>query len=69
MKGLTLNSSIADIRDGNEYISSALERLMFVSEGSVLGHPDWGSKIPSLLHDEMDETIGDDINNEINFLM
>ena len=69
MKGLTLNSSIADVRSGSEYISSSLERLLFISEGSALGHPDWGSKIPSLLHDEMDEMTGDDLNNEINFLI
>ena len=69
MKGLALNSSTADIKEGNEYISSRIERLLFVSEGEVLGYPDWGSKIQSILHDELDEITGDDLNNEINFLI
>lgn len=68
MKGLILTKNGGKEAQGKEYVSERLQRLFFVPEGSILGHPDWGSQIPSLLHEPLDETSADDLINEMDFL-
>ena len=68
MNGLVLTSNGGKDSSGKDYVYERLQRLFFVPEGTILGHPDWGSQIPSLLHEQMDETSADDIINEFDFL-
>jgi phage baseplate assembly protein W len=69
MEGPVLNSKNSSILSGNSYIAARLERLFFISEGEMLGNPDYGSRLIEFFHEPLDETTADDIINEISFLM
>ena len=69
MQGFILDENGGRLGEGNEYIRSRIERLMFTSEESILGYPDWGSRIPNeFLHEPEDETTADEIIGEVAFL-
>lgn len=68
MNGLVLTSNGGKDAHDKEYLRERLSRLFFVPEGSVLGYPDWGSQLPTLLHEPSDETTSDDAINELDFL-
>ena len=68
MNGLVLTQSGGKEAYGLEYVRERVARLMFVLEGSVLGYPDWGSQVYSILHEPSDDTTADDITNELDFL-
>jgi hypothetical protein len=69
MKGLIIEDLGGRLAEGNEYIRNRIERLVFIPEDSILGYPDWGSRIPSeFLQEPEDETTADEIINEMSFL-
>jgi phage baseplate assembly protein W len=69
MQGLALNNNNSSVVDGQNYIRSRLERLLFIPEGEILGNPDYGSRLYEFFHEPLDDTSADDIINEIVFLM
>ncbi len=58
------------VTSGNELVGSRLERLFFTAEGGMLGHPEWGSRIPGeFFFEPADEITANEIINEMVFLL
>lgn len=68
LKGMILDDQGLRIGEGKEYYTARVERLLFESEGGLLGHPDWGSRISEFIMEPEDETTAQEIINETGFL-
>ena len=69
MSGLVFNNRDYSVKYNKDHLSARLERLLFVEKGAILGNPDFGSYLNELFHEPEDETLAEEIINEIIFLV
>jgi phage baseplate assembly protein W len=68
-QGIIFNNKNSSVKFDKDYLSARLERLLFVEKSEILGFPDFGSYLPEFFHEPEDETIAEEIINEITFLI
>lgn len=69
LQGLVLNNRDYSVKYNKDLLSSRIERLLFIEKGEMLGYPDFGSYLNELFHEPEDETLAEEIINEIIFLV
>ena len=68
-QGLAFNNKDYSIKSDKDLLAARLERLLFIEHNEILGFPDFGSYLSELFHEPEDETIAEEIINEIIFLV